>query len=233
MTQRMIEITSPVFVPEEALQTGLDPVRLFGADRPLVLEIGCGLGDFIIQLAQRRPDRNFLAIDIYNKGCLKTCKRVEAAGLLNVRVLRLEARYLLERYLGAQSLAAVYINCPDPWPKKRHRRRRLVNEEFLANLIFYLQPSGDFYFSSDVHDYAAAVAQLLPNMAGWKNALTEPLVNELPDYPLSKYMDRFLAQNLPIYFVHYRKAEDMQIGEAPAAPLRPGFRLAWKSAANE
>ncbi len=209
MTQRMIEITSPVFLPEKTLQANPDPVRLFGADRPLVLEVGCGVGDFVTELARCRPERNYLAIDIFNKGCLKTCKKVETAGLANVRVLRMEARYLLENYLPAASLAAVYINCPDPWPKKRHRRRRLVNEEFLTNLLHYLQPAGELYFSSDVHDYAAEVAALLSSLPGWENALSEPLVRELPGYPLSKYMRRFLAQNQPIYFSCYRKRGDL------------------------
>lgn len=232
MTQRMIEITSPVFVPEDILTDGFDLRGLFAAVRPLVLEIGCGIGDFIVELARQRPECNYLAIDIYNQGCLKTCRRVEAAGLTNVRVLRLEARYLLERFLPAASLAAVYINCPDPWPKKRHRRRRLVNSEFLTNLLFYLQPAGDFYFSSDVLDYAAEVALLLPKISGWRNFLAEPYTQQIPDYPASKYMRRFLAQDLPIHFIHYRKEADWCAGASAIEPLRPGFRSGWKVVAN-
>ena len=232
MTQRIIDITSPVFVPENRLDGRLDPADLFGAERPLVLEIGCGIGDFIVQLAQQHPRRNYLAIDIYNKGCLKTCRKVESSGLTNVRVLRLEARYLLERYLPAQSLAAVHINCPDPWPKKRHRRRRLVNADFVGNLLYYLQPGGDFYFSSDVQDYAAEVAQLLSAVTEWQNILAAPYALELPGYPVSKYMRRFLEQGQPIHFLHHRKGEDCR-NETLRTAIRADFRVSWGSAANE
>ena len=232
MTQRIIEITSSIFVPEAILADSPDPGRLFPSEQPLVLEIGCGIGDFIVEMARQRPERNYLAIDIYNQGCLKTCRRVETAGLTNVRVLRLEARYLLERFLPTGSLVAVYINCPDPWPKKRHRRRRLVNSEFLANLLFYLQPGGELHFSSDVLDYAAEVADLLPALPGWENLLAAPYALQLPDYPLSKYMRRFLAQEQPIHFVHYRKSANWCAATADMEPLRPGFRTAWKVVAN-
>ncbi len=233
MTQRMIEITSPVFVPEVQLDGIIDSRQLFGTERPLVLEIGCGIGDFIVQLATSRPEYNYLAIDIYNKGCLKTCRKVEGAELANVRVLRLEARHLLEHYLARESLAAVYINCPDPWPKKRHRRRRLVNADFLRNLLFYLQPDGAFYFSSDVHDYAAEVGQLLTAIPGWQNRLSSPYALELPGYPLSKYMRRFLDQGQAIHFLHHQKRADCRPDAVCTAPIRPGFRGSWSSAANE
>jgi hypothetical protein len=117
MTQRMIEINSPLFLREACLTSPADFAGIFGHPRPLALEIGCGIGDFIAQLAARQPELNFLAIDIYNKGCLKTCRRLEEAGLNNVRVLRMEARYLLARFVARESLAAVYTTAPIPGPK--------------------------------------------------------------------------------------------------------------------
>ena len=231
MTQRMIEITSPIFSPlPRDPEEGTDLSALFPEQRPLALEIGCGIGDFIVQLARLRPELNFLAIDIYNKGCHKTCKKVELSGLNNVRVLRAEARYLLTHYLSPESLAAIYINCPDPWPKKRHRDRRLVRREFLQTALYYLRPGGDFYFSTDFQDYAEDVAALLPEMTGYVNVLDRPLVTELPGYPLSKYMRRFLQQGQPIHFIHYRRDPHL-LPESVAPPaIDPGFRLHWRRA---
>jgi tRNA (guanine-N7-)-methyltransferase len=187
----MLHISSPLFVRESEL-SNRSVEQLFPQNQPLALEIGCGIGDFIVQLAAARPDTNFLAIDIFNKGCLKTCRRLETAGLSNVRVMRIEARYLLTRYFKAENLAAVYINCPDPWPKKRHRYRRLVNGDFMQLLLHVLQPDGDFYFSTDFTDYAEQVAELLPRLAAYRNMQPTPATTELPGYPISKYMRRFL-----------------------------------------
>jgi tRNA (guanine-N7-)-methyltransferase len=227
MTQRMIEINSPFFLREEGLTTPIDMADIFGNPRPLALEIGCGIGDFIVQLAAQRPERNFLAIDIYNKGCYKTCRRLEEAGLNNVRVLRMEARYLLARFLARESLAAVYINCPDPWPKKRHRGRRLVNRTFLQALLHFLRPGGELYFSSDFNDYAQNVAVALTGLKGYENRLKDAITPTPADYPLSKYMRRFLAQGQPIHYLQQRKKPDYRCQGEPLPSDRPGFRASW------
>jgi len=227
MTQRMIEIKSPFFLREEELAAPADFHTIFGNGNPLALEIGCGIGDFITQLAARFPGRNFLAIDIYNKGCSKTCNRLEGENLTNVRVMRVEARYLLTRFLVPETLTAVYINCPDPWPKKRHRKRRLVNGLFLETLLHYLQPGGELIFSSDVADYADDVAAHLTGISGYENRLCVPVATELADYPLSKYMRRFLSLGQPIHFVHHRRAPEHSCDTVIPQPVRRGFRTAW------
>ncbi len=233
MTQRMIEITSPVFITENQIPAEGGLAALFGNDRPLALEIGCGIGDFIVQLARQKPEINFLAIDIYNKGCDKTCKKIEAEGLQNVRVMRIEARYLLAHYIAKESLEAIYINCPDPWPKKRHRSRRLVGREFMQTALYYLRPGGNFFFSTDFDDYGEQVAEIFPTVEGYDNSLPTPCVHSLCDYPISKYMRRFLDLGQPIYYVHYRKQADFAVDESILPPLDKGFRIRWDSAGNE
>lgn len=232
MSQRVLLISSPVFVRETELASH-SPAELFSRPQPLALEIGCGIGDFIVQLAAANPDTNYLAIDIFNKGCLKTCRRVEKAGLENVRVMRIEARHLLHHYLGEASLAAIYVNCPDPWPKKRHRDRRLINRDFMQLLLYVLRPDGDFYFSSDFTDYAEQVAELMPRLEGFTNQLPEASATELPGYPLSKYMRRFLELNQPIYFVHYRKRSDLLPGSIQSPEPIHGFRTLQKHLADD
>lgn len=224
MTQRMLCIDSPVFVREPELETA-EIRQLFPQNGPLALEIGCGIGDFIVQRAASQPETNFLAIDIFNKGCLKTCRRVEKSGLNNVRVMRIEARYLLTHYLAAESLAAIYINCPDPWPKKRHRYRRLINADFMQLLLYILQPGGDFYFSTDFTDYAEQVAELMPQLSGYVNQQVTPQTTELAGYPISKYMRRFLDLGQPIHFVHYRKRTDLPAEAVQPPQIDRGFRI--------
>lgn len=221
-TQRVIPIVSPSFVREETLQEAGSLDRLFAKSRPLAMEIGCGIGDFIVQMARQRPNLNFLAVDIYNKGCLKTCRKVDQECLDNVRVLRMEARYLLTRYLQRESLCALYVNCPDPWPKKRHRRRRLINQGFLELMRYFLEPGGEFYFCTDFGDYAHEVCTLFP-FPGFENCLTGPLAPHLEGYPFSKYMRNFRDSGRPLFFMHYRKIVESPNTNAPP-PLCAGFQ---------
>jgi len=179
---------------------------IFGNDKPLALEIGCGVGDFVVQMAVLHPELNFIALDFYNKGCIKTCKRIDKSGLPNVRVLRAEARSFLEACILPGSLQAVIINCPDPWPKLRHRKRRLVNTGFVAYLSGFLRPCADFYFATDFDDYGLDVAGFMVEQDGFENILApDSYRHTLDGYPVSKYMRRFLDEGKQIYYVHYRK----------------------------
>lgn len=225
MTQRMTLISSPCYVPELKLEKIDSLQELFPDLQPLGLEIGCGIGDFMVQLAAQQPQHNFIAIDIFNRGCHKTCRRIDDAGLPNVRVLRTEARSLLLRHIKAQSLRAIYINCPDPWPKKRHRKRRLVNSEFLKIALYALEEGGDFHFSTDFSDYGIEVGELLAAEPGFDNCHSNPYVHDLTDYPISKYMRRFLDLGQPIYYSRYRR-QPGYVAALPPAPQK-GFRLRW------
>ena len=224
MSQRMTLINSPVFIPEAQLKKAANFAELFGNDRPLALEIGCGIGDFVVQIAARHPDRNFIAIDIFNQGCRQTCNRIERSGLDNILMLRMEARYLMYHYLAAGSLQAIYINCPDPWPKKRQRKRRLLNQDFLDLSLYCLADRGEFHFTTDFADYGEQAGRLLSRDPRFENLQSEPYTHDLSDYPISKYMRRFLERGQPIYRCHYRR----RIGvTAPRPNLSKGFRMRW------
>lgn len=202
---KLIPITSPRFLAPETVVVMPDWQQIFGNANPLMFEIGCGVGDFAAQMARLHPHWNYLALDYYNKGCIKTCKRADKAGLDNLRVVRDEARSFMERCIPAKSLRAVVINCPDPWPKLRHRKRRLVNPEFIGYLSAFMQPGADLYFATDFVDYGLDVAGMMPDMAGFENILAPDLFrHELEGYPLSKYMLKFMAEGKRIYYVHYR-----------------------------
>jgi len=210
--QRMIEIESPFFLDPDELGTPAAWAAIFGNANPLALEIGCGIGDFIARTAADNPGTNYIAIDFYNKGCDKTCRRLHRAGLTNVRVVRDEARKFIAGRIPKGSLRAVHINCPDPWPKKRHRKRRLVNREFATFIGEYLSPGGDFYFATDFDDYGIDVAEFMAGVEGYTNMLAPDRYRHgLEGYHLSKYMMKFLAEGKRIYFVHYRKSTEGEV----------------------
>ena len=224
MSQRMTLITSPIFIPEARLKNAGSFSALFGNNNPLVLEIGCGIGDFVVQIAARHPEQNFVAIDIFNQGCRQTCSRIERSGLTNILMMRIEARYLMHDYLGKDSLQAIYINCPDPWPKDRHRKRRLLNQDFLDLSLYCLQDSGELNFCTDFADYGESTAELLSQEQRYDNLAPTPYTHDLENYPISKYMQRFLDLDQPIYLCRYRKKPGIEIGEPH---LSKGFRLRW------
>lgn len=204
--QSFIHIESSNYLTADALASPADWQAVFGNDQPLALEIGCGIGDFMVKTARDNPDVNFIAIDYYNKGCFKTCRRLDRHELTNVRVLREEARHFIAEKISRGSLSAVYINCPDPWPKKKHRKRRLVNRQFMEFLRDYLAPGADFYFATDFDDYGIDVAGTLPGVEGFENRLAPDLYrHELAGYHLSKYMLKFMGEGKRIFFIHYKK----------------------------
>ena len=199
----LIPIDSPLFIAGSALDDMPDWTAIFGNTNPIAFEIGCGIGDFVVNMATRHPELNFIALDFYNKGCLKSCRRAERAGLTNVRVVRDEARSFMRRCLQPASLQAVFINCPDPWPKRYQRKRRLVGEQFVGFLHEYLKPGAIFTFSTDFDDYGIDVANLMARQEGYQNLLSELWVHDLEGYPRTKYMLKFMAEGKQIYFVQY------------------------------
>lgn len=205
--QRVIEIISPFFLKNEELAKPVNWAEIFGNNNPLALEIGCGIGDFIVKTAADNPDTNFIAIDYYNKGCDSSCRRIGRSGLQNIRILRVEARQFIEECIAKGSLSALYINCPDPWPKKRHRKRRLVNSLFLEFVRPYLENGADFYFATDFVDYGEDVAEFMLEQPGYDNMLAPDRSRfELEGYHRSKYMLKFMSEGKEIHFIHYRKS---------------------------
>jgi len=179
---------------------------MFGSEKPLALEIGCGVGDFTLSMAMMHPELNFIAIDYYNKGCLKTCGKIDKAGIDNVLVVRDEAVSFLSRAIPESSLHLVVINCPDPWPKKRHRKRRLVNRSFMQLLSGFMAQGAEFHFATDFDDYAEDVAGFMPELSCFRNMFDpHPYLHAVENYPLSKYMIKFMAEGKRIFFLRYRK----------------------------
>jgi len=126
---------------------------IFGNDHPLEIDLGCGDGSFLIEMAQHYPERNFLGIERLLGRVRGVCKRIQELGLDNVMVLRLESQYTLEYLLAPASVSRLHLLCPDPWPKARHHKRRLVQQEFLHILQKTLSPNGEFLFKTDHLDY--------------------------------------------------------------------------------
>lgn len=150
----------------------IDPVAVFGRRAPLVAEIGFGRGDLLLRAAAERPDRDYVGVEVHPPGIGYLLGRLHERGLGNVRVLFGDAREALERRFAEASLDEVWVYFPDPWPKARHRKRRLVQPGFADLAASRLRPGGRLLAATDDEDYAQDMlavfegARLLRNLAG-------------------------------------------------------------------
>jgi tRNA (guanine-N7-)-methyltransferase len=139
----------------------LDRVAVFGRDAPLVLEIGSGMGETTLEIAKADPATDFLAVEVHAPGVGSLLRGIEAAGLTNLRVIRHDALDVLEQMIADASLAGLHLFFPDPWPKKRHHKRRLVNPEFAARAARKLAPGGLLHAATDWPAYAEQILAVL------------------------------------------------------------------------
>ncbi|MGB1875180.1 MAG: tRNA (guanosine(46)-N7)-methyltransferase TrmB [Akkermansiaceae bacterium] len=169
------------FMPADFFRSH-SPEEIFGNDHPLEIDLGCGDGTFLIEMAKHYPERNFLGVERLLGRVRGVCRRIHELGLSNAKVLRLESQYTLEYLLAPHSVSRLHLLCPDPWPKARHHKRRLVQQEFLAILHKTLQPGGEFLFKTDHPEYYEWVCEQIEesNKARKNNGEPERSFTQLP-----------------------------------------------------
>ena len=133
---------------------------VFGRSAPLVLEIGSGMGETTAAIAQAHPEADFIAVEVHGPGVGSLLNRIESLRLRNLRVIRHDAVDVLDRMIADASLAAIHLFFPDPWPKKRHHKRRLVQPAFAALAARKLAPGGTLHAATDWPDYAAHMNEI-------------------------------------------------------------------------
>jgi tRNA (guanine-N7-)-methyltransferase len=140
------------FVPADYFRL-MEQAEIHRPGRPLEVDLGCGDGSFLMEMAAHYPERDFLGVERLLGRVRKVCRKITRRKLDNARVLRLESRYVVEWLLPVASVSRLHLLCPDPWPKLRHHRRRLVQAEFLSAVLRALEPGGEFLFMTDHEDY--------------------------------------------------------------------------------
>ena len=181
----------------ESLTNQLDLEKIFGRKAPLHVDLGCGDGSFLCALAQRMPCKNFLGIERL-LGRIRSAAR-KAASLDNVRLLQMESFYAVRYLLPAESVETFYLLFPDPWPKRRHQRRRIVTPDFLNSGYVALEQNGAIYIATDHLDYFQKIKKIAESTPGF--AIDDADV----DLPQSKFGLIFGQKGAPIYWVSLRK----------------------------
>ena len=139
----------------------LDCVQLFGNDHPIEVELGIGKGRFLIDAAQRHPEVNFFGVEWATKYLQIAQRRCLKRDLTNVLMVRADAREFVEFFLPAEAVHAYHLYFPDPWPKKRHHKRRLVNPDFIGEVVRTLSPGGLVWLATDHAEYYEAILDVL------------------------------------------------------------------------
>lgn len=157
---RALRELAPKFVlPYQA--AALDLKAAFGRHAPVVLEIGFGMGDSTAAIAQASPELDFLGIEVHPPGVGALLQRIDAMGLTNLRIVQHDAVEVLQHMLAAASLAGAMVFFPDPWPKKRHHKRRLIRPDVVALLASRLAPGATLHCATDWEPYAQQMLQVL------------------------------------------------------------------------
>jgi tRNA (guanine-N7-)-methyltransferase len=184
-------------------RAALDLVELFGRDAPAVLEIGFGMGDTTAVMAAADPERDYLAIEVHTPGIGNLLSLVGELGLTNVRVAHGDAMELVRR-LPVGGLDAVHVFFPDPWPKARHHKRRLVQPANVALLRDRLRPGGTLHCATDWAHYAEAMAETLDADPGLVN-VHEGFAPRPAHRPETKFERRGVGSGREIFDLIYRR----------------------------
>jgi len=167
----------------------LDLERTFARRAPVVLEIGCGMGETTAAIANARRDTDFIGVEVHGPGVGALLARIDALGLTNVRVIRHDAVDVVADMIAPASLAGVHVFFPDPWPKKRHHKRRLLQPAFVSDLAARIAVGGYFHAATDWEDYAT---QMLATLAA--EPLLRNTVSGFAPRPASRPLTKFEAR---------------------------------------
>ena len=188
--QRALDELWPLFGIDHD-NTVLDLDAIFGRSAPCVLEIGFGNGASLLKMAQDNPDKDYLGIEVHRPGAGNLLHNIERAGVTNIRVMTDDAVDILKQQIPDASLDLVQLFFPDPWHKKKHHKRRIVQPSFAQLLYKKLKPGGRFHMATDWQHYAEHMLEVMTAAEGFKNiSATNDYVERPESRPLTKFEQR-------------------------------------------
>lgn len=186
------------------IESLIDLDRIFDRTAPRILEIGSGMGEATVEIASLHPEKDFIAIEVHAPGVGRLLDQIEKHGLTNLRIIPHDAKLVLQKMLPEESLDGIHIFFPDPWPKARHHKRRLIQSDFISLLCDRLKPGGYLHIATDWEDYAIHILQVLRS--------EKQLVNIAVDYatrpayrPLTKFEQRGIKLGHAIHDLIFTK----------------------------
>jgi tRNA (guanine-N7-)-methyltransferase len=198
---------SPVYgIPVKENETPLNVESIFRNSNPLTIEIGFGMGDALAEIAQANPLKNYLGIEVFKNGIGKLLWEIQKRSLQNVRIAEGDAVEIIGNRILPHSVAAFHIFFPDPWPKKRHHKRRLIKRPFTDMLAQHLVSNGYIYMATDWQDYAEQAMAELSATSGLRNPyadLTGGYAPRMEWRGLTKFERKGLAKDHAIFELYF------------------------------
>ncbi|WP_290697358.1 tRNA (guanosine(46)-N7)-methyltransferase TrmB [Amphritea sp.] len=175
----------------ELSQGKLDLAEVFGREAPVVLEIGFGMGDSLIEMAKDQPEKNYIGIEVHRPGVGRLLRNVEKEGLSNIRVFCDDAIEVLAQCIPDGSLSTLQLFFPDPWHKKKHKKRRIVQAEFAETIRKKLKVGGHFHMATDWENYAEHMMEVMSVAPGYRNVAGDQAFSPQPEWrPVTKFQKR-------------------------------------------
>jgi tRNA (guanine-N7-)-methyltransferase len=198
-------------IPDEAVdEPDFALASWFGREAPVIVEIGSGVGEATAALAARRPEANVLAFEVWRPGIAHTLGLLASAGAGNVRLISVDAVWALEHLFAPGTVEELWTFFPDPWPKKRHHKRRLVSPRFVALVASRLRPGGRWRLATDWEEYAGQMQAMLDAEPGLTGGRTE----RWPDRPLTRFERKGMAAGRTIIDLTYERTRGQAGGQA-------------------
>jgi len=193
---------------DNPLAARFDPLAAFSANAPLHLDIGFGAGESIANSAYLNPDQNYLGLEVHRPGVGQLLLKLDAQKSRNVRVAVVDAVEFLHRSIGSKSLSSVRIFCPDPWPKQRHCKRRLIQDEFIQIVRGALILHGELFLATDWAPYADHMLKVLSRAPGFINrSPTQRFAPRFAERPLTRFENRGLGLGHAVFDLHFARSE--------------------------
>ena len=198
-----------IVIQPPALGAVFDPGALFPDGRRIELEIGCGKGGFLLRRARQSPDRGFVGLEWANKFFKYAADRMARWGLSNVRIMRTDARHLFVHQMAADCLHALHVYHPDPWPKKRHHKRRLFTPQFVEKAVAALQSGARWAIQTDHAEYYDWIRERVdPRPELVEIPYDDPGFGIVNEEAGTNFEIKYLREGRPIYRVAYCKRWD-------------------------
>ena len=177
------ELREQIFAMDQLENQKFSVEEYFGNQNPVILDAGCGKGEFLLDHAKLNPELNYVGIDYSWKKCLFSQKKMLLHEIKNVMIIRAAFEEVLPSFFSEETFISVHMNFPDPWPKKKHHKRRSLQTGLVKEFVRLLKPQGDLYFVTDSHEYAVHAFPIMEANAS--------LINKFPGLNISNQLEGY------------------------------------------
>lgn len=200
------ELREKIYTMEQLQNQKFSVEEYFENKNPVILDAGCGKGEFLLDHAKLNPQLNYIGVDYSWKKCLFSQKKMQLHEIKNVLIIRAAFEEIFPAFFNEETFISVHMNFPDPWPKKKHHKRRSLHAKLVAEFVRLLKPKGNFYFVTDFAEYAEYAYPIIENNPLLKNQMTNTKIsNQLEGYFRTLFCNKAEERGEKINYIWFQK----------------------------